>query len=144
VGQNLEHLHKAMRFFRRLYVVVVPLEWPLAALRRHRPFERRMDDPFQERLKNIAALPGTTPVDRRAAPVQFSVLRSRLDGELNKLTRFLADIDEDVAGNLWFWYGPLGFVNLLQDVQLHGLHEAHHFRFVNEWLDKMNFTSPRP
>src|SRR5262245_1810429 len=98
-GQNLEHVDAMMRCFRRLYAVVLPLQWPVAWLRRRRPVaaEMALD---ASRLSSLPALPGLRPRDRRSAPVPLVEMRRRLDAERAALGALLAPVPEGVAGHV--------------------------------------------
>jgi hypothetical protein len=135
VGQNLEHLDRMLRFFRRLCGVVVPFQRPVAWLLRRRPFARSIAEDVAGRFNRLPAAPGLRPWDRRTAPLPVGQVVRRLDAERDRFAALLAPLEEAVAGHIVLW-GPLtGAFNLLQMVQALGLHEAHHFRFVQELLN---------
>jgi DinB superfamily len=133
VGQNLEHVNKLLRLFRWLWTIYFPLAVPIARLRRRRPFLIDKEDIYQHDTQRP---PGVKPKDRSNSPIPYEELRRSMDIELARVMRLLKDLDEDVAGNIYYWDWVTGAVNVQQCVLLDYYHERRHFGFAHRLLDK--------
>jgi hypothetical protein len=136
LGQNLEHLCKAIRLFRWMFRAHILCGRPWARLFRQRPFGTEVANRYAVGAKPIKAPPGVRPPDRTGSTVPFHELRQRLDTEREKLESLLAGIDQDVAGHIKMWDLKKSVINLLQAVRLVAYHEGHHLRFAHELLDQ--------
>jgi hypothetical protein len=136
IGQNLEHLAKAMRTFRWVFALAYPLGLPFAAPFRRRQFARDIANPYADRPKPVNAPPGVRPRDRQTAPASLEQLLENKLKERQKFHNVLRGMHESIAGHIKVWDPPVGMVNLLQLARLVTHHEAHHFRFVHDLLDK--------
>ncbi len=133
VGQNLEHVNKLLRLFRWLLTVYLPVAVPLARLLRRRPFSTLKEDIYQHDTQRP---PGVKPIDRSRRPIPYAELRQSLDDEMERVLKLLQDLDEDVAGNIYYWDWVTGRVNLHQCLLLDYYHERRHFGFAHRLLDR--------
>jgi DinB family protein len=133
VGQNLEHVNKLVRLFRWLYTIYLPLAVPIARLGRRGPFPVDAEDVFR---RHLPMPPGLGPKDRSNNPTPYEDLRRLLDGELARIVRLLMDLEEDVAGHIYFWDWLTGPINIQQCMLLSYFHERRHFGFAHRLLDR--------
>lgn len=139
VGQNLEHVNKLLRLFRWLWTIYLPLAIPIARLRRGRPFPIDKEDIYQHDTQRP---PGVKPKDRSRHPMPYAELRRFMDTELTRIVRQVKDLDEDVAGNIYYWDWVTGLVNMQQCVLLDYYHERRHFGFAHRLLDRWQNEPP--
>jgi hypothetical protein len=123
-----------MRVFRRTFRILAPLGLPIARLLKDRPYNAAVSDVYQGRTMKspfvIAPRKRQNPKDY----VLLSNLKQDLELERIRLKQLFADFDDDVAGHIKIWDGPLGWVNLLQELQTLGFHEEHHFKAIRSIL----------
>lgn len=139
VGQNLEHVNKLVRLFRWMFTIYLPIARPIARLRRHRPFPIDKEDIYQHDTQKP---PGVEPKDRSIDPMPFDELRRLLDAELARIRGVLDDLDEDIAGNIYYWDWVTGKVNVQQCILLDYYHERRHFGFAHRLLDRWLHAEP--
>ncbi len=133
-GEHFEHLLKAMRIFRRTFRVVIPFSLPAARLLKDKPYNAAVGDVFQGRTMKA---PFIIRPRRRQKPKDYlllSNLKQDLEQERIRLKHLFDGIDDDLAGHIKTWDGPLGWVNLLQELRTLGFHEEHHFEAIRRLL----------
>jgi hypothetical protein len=136
IGQNLEHLTKAMQLFRWAFALTYPVGLPFAVAFRRKPFTSDIANPYEHRPKPVAAPLGVRPRDRRPTPLSLALLEQGLARQRDRFQVTLSGMHEAIAGHIKVWDPPVGMVNLLQLARLVAHHEAHHFRFVHDLLDR--------
>jgi hypothetical protein len=134
IGEHFEHLLKAMRLFRRTFRVLIPLGLPVARLFKEKPYTTTVSDVHQERPRKAPFL--ILPKLRKDPKdyVLLSNLKQDLEQERIRLKQLFDDVDDDLAGHIKIWDGPLGWVNLLQELRTLIYHEEHHFNAIRRLL----------
>jgi hypothetical protein len=127
IGETLQHLARMMRLFRRFAAAALPLERPLARVLRRRPYATCSRDLFSGRSRSA---PRPLRPQAPTEPTPPVVVVGELERETASLARLLVDEDEGVLGHVWLWDPVMGRQNMLQIVDLLGIHEAHHFRIL--------------
>lgn len=67
--------------------------------------------------------------------MDFNELNKLLIKETSKLKNKVEEIDEDIAGHIIFLDPVARHPNLIQAIQLLAIHEAHHFRIIQNNLE---------
>ena len=134
IGEHFEHLLKAMRVFRRTFRVLIPLGLPVARLFKEKPYTATIPDVYQGRTMKASVV--IAPKHRKNPKdyVLLSNLKQDLEQERIRLKQLFDDVDDGLAGHIKIWDGPLGWVNLLQELQTLGFHEEHHFKAIRRLL----------
>lgn len=142
IGENLQHLTRMMRLFRRFSSIALLLERPIARMRRNRPFLTHARDMFSGR-----SLRAPFPIrpQRPATALSSEAVMEALTKETELLENLLLSEDERILGHVWLWDPVMGSVNLVQVVDLLALHEEHHFEILRRrWPAIFRLTESDP
>lgn len=136
-GETLYHLYLMLRVFRRFSTGYIPLLKQAATLRRNKPFPitihniykdyqhdkgRAMEAPFL--IKPRMDIIGDYTVQE---------LFLMLQKETDLIRMLVRKLDENIAGNIYY-YDPIAYhPNLIQSIHLLAIHEQHHFDLVKKY-----------
>lgn len=137
-GEWLEHLYRILRVQRLGIRIYIPLAFPFAYLFRDRPYATQAPDLYTEKPESMPgpAFPGLNPKHRSNNPIPLEQLKNKLFRETAALKKSL-DMEEAIAGQIRFWDGPYGWINLIQTVQIIGFHEANDFKKVTGIIEEI-------
>ena len=69
-------------------------------------------------------------------PVSLLTLGKLLEAEHRQVRTFFEGKDEGVLGNVRLYDPPIGRLNMIQALRVGVYHDAHHFRVVEQMLQK--------
>src|SRR5699024_4855052 len=137
VGETVYHLYLLARLLRKTSAVYIPIAMPMAYIRRKKPYVSTIHDIYKtykkEKGKSMPAPSALVPHAGLKDKYNFTEVQNLLDVETGRLKRQLANISDDVAGHIRFPDPVANFPNVIQSVQLLGIHEKHHFDIVKAY-----------
>ncbi|WP_096186887.1 DinB family protein [Evansella halocellulosilytica] len=137
IGETLYHLVLMTRLFRRFSNIYIPIMLPLAFIRKKKPYNIEIHNIYQEfqdkKKKSMNAPFLIKPPSGLEEKWTFSEIKALLKHETDKLMANLNDIEQDLAGQIYY-PDPVGkYPNLIQSVQLLAIHEQHHFNILKKY-----------
>ena len=136
-GETYYHLYLMMKWFRRLSKIYVPVSKPVAALQRNKPYltgSTNVYEAYQDKNKKAMKAPFIImPPDKKKINVQFADLVAELDKETKLLESIVEDVNDDTAGHIRFIDPLANHPNLIQSIDLLGIHEQHHFLLCKKY-----------
>ncbi|WP_374068095.1 DinB family protein [Paraliobacillus sp. JSM ZJ581] len=136
-GETYYHLYLMMKWFRRLSMIYIPLSKPIASLRKNKPYNvhsydiyEQFNDKYQRGMKAPFIL---VPPKGIESGVNFEWLLEEIDKETNYLEQIVSNITDDVAGHIRFPDPVANNPNLIQCIDLLGIHEKHHFLLCQKY-----------
>ncbi|MDX8047691.1 DinB family protein [Gracilibacillus sp. S3-1-1] len=139
-GETYYHLYLMLKNFRRLSKVYIPLTTPVAALRKSKPFTTHSPniyEAYQAKKKKPMKAPFIImPPKEIANNVSFDWLIEELNQETNQLEEIVATVPDDIAGHIRFPDPLANNPNLIQSIDLLGIHEKHHFLICDKYYRK--------
>ncbi|WP_164669725.1 DinB family protein [Virgibacillus doumboii] len=139
IDETMYHLVLMVRMFRRFSVVYVPAMLPVALLRKKKPYKTEIHDIYKEynqqkkRPMNAPFL--IKPPSNVSDKWRFEDIKDLLELETARLKSNLKNIEEDVAGQIYYPDPIAGYPNLVQCIHLLAIHEQHHFNLVKKYED---------
>ncbi|MGY0694439.1 DinB family protein [Virgibacillus sp. FSP13] len=137
IGETLYHLLLMARLFRRFSLVYIPVMLPLAHLRKKKAYKIEIHDIYQEyRLKKKRAMNAPFLIKPPAdLEEKWNVeeIKSFLEQETDRLMDILNNIDQDVAGQIYYPDPIAAYPNLIQCIHLLAIHEQHHFTITKKY-----------
>ena len=134
VGETVYHLYLLARLLRMASSIYIPIAYPVAYLKRKKAYISTIQDIYKNyRLDNGKPMPAPSvlvPPSGLAEKYNFTEIQNLLDVETGRLKRKLAHIPDDIAGHIRFPDPIANYPNVIQSVQLLGIHEKHHFTIV--------------
>lgn len=139
IGETLYHLVLMTKLFRRFSVFYIPLMQPVAYIRRNKAYKTEIHDIYQE-FRNKKKRPMNAPFpikppDGLEGKWKFDEVQALLENETDKLMRNLNDMEQNIAGQIYYPDPIAGYPNLVQCVHLLGIHEQHHFTIVKKYYN---------
>ncbi|WP_018933189.1 DinB family protein [Gracilibacillus lacisalsi] len=139
-GETYYHLYLMMKWFRRLSKGYVPLSLPIATLRKNKPYKVHSTDVYaaykQKNKKPMKAPFLLVPPKDIEYDVDFQWLIEQLDNETKQLEKIVLNITDDVAGHIRFPDPLANNPNLIQSIDLLGIHEKHHFLLCEKYYNE--------
>ncbi|ENH97262.1 hypothetical protein J416_06500 [Gracilibacillus halophilus YIM-C55.5] len=139
-GETYYHLYLMIKWFRRISKCYTPLSIPTAILRKHKPYETHSIDAFtkyKEKNKKPMKAPFIlVPPKNIRYRVNFDSLIEALDNETKQLERQVSNISDNVAGHIRFLDPIANYPNLIQSIDLLGIHEKHHFLLCKKYYSE--------
>ncbi|WP_245937462.1 DinB family protein [Saliterribacillus persicus] len=139
-GETYYHLYLMLKWFRRLSKVYVPLARPVGTLRKEKPYETCSSDiyaSYKEKNKKPMKAPFILiPPEYEKINVSFEWLLVEIDKETKLLESVVANISDDEAGHIRFLDPLANNPNLIQGIDLLGIHERHHFLLCKKYYHK--------
>lgn len=136
-GETVYHLYLLARLMRMASTIYIPIALPVAYLRRKRPYVSAIHDIYKtyhkEKGKPMPAPSILVPPAGLKEKYNFTEVQNFLEVETGRLKRQLANISDDVAGHIRFPDPVADYPNVVQSVQLLGIHEKHHFDIVKAY-----------
>ncbi|MGM8364944.1 DinB family protein [Virgibacillus sp. W0181] len=137
IGETVYHLVLLARMFRRFSIVYIPVMRPVAHLRRGKPFKKEIHNIYEEfnqkKKKPMNAPYFIKPGANLEEKWTFLEVRNLLELETNKLYRLVNNIEERVAGQIYYPDPIAYYPNLIQAIHLLGIHEQHHFDLMKKY-----------
>ncbi|GEL78647.1 DinB family protein [Tenuibacillus multivorans] len=137
-AETLYHLILMVRLFRRFSRVYVPAMLPVAYLRRKKPYKTDIHNIYEEyqhkKRKPMNAPFLLKPPSNLERKYTFSDIQDLLEVETEKLETKLSDIDQDLAGQIYYPDPVAHNPNLIQSIHLLGIHEQHHFNILKKYF----------
>ncbi|GAF12422.1 transmembrane protein [Bacillus sp. JCM 19046] len=136
-GETYLHLYLLLKWFRRLNQVYLPIASKLAYPFKNQPYEKKSANVYelyqQKNQKAMKAPFFLMPPKITKDQPQFHDLVKLLDEETDKLTTLIFHLEDDLAGHIRYPDPLAGNPNLLQAIDLLGIHEQHHFRLCKQY-----------
>ncbi len=137
IGEHIAHTRILLRSMRRMFTVLWPFLFPLAWLRRKKPFHAHIDDVYKRPKFPLQAGWFWSPRGYAKKPVCLKVLRLHLAREHQAVRTFYQDKEERVLGNCCLYDPAIGWINLVQALRVGAYHDQHHFQQAKEmWAGK--------
>ncbi|CAM3206041.1 DinB family protein [Filibacter tadaridae] len=137
IGETLYHLVLMVRVFRGFSRIYVPIMLPLAYVQKKKPYKKEIHDIYQEyRYKKKRSMNAPfliKPPSGLERKWTFNDIQALLEYETDKLATNLNDIDQDLAGQIYFPDPVAMYPNLIQCVHLLAIHEQHHFNITKKY-----------
>ncbi len=137
IGETYYHLYLMVKRFRQLNKVYVPLYKPIATIRRRAVYKTEIHDIYAEyKQKNNKPMKAPSillPPKGIQHKVTFQQLTINMEKETQLLANCLADIPDDIAGQIRYPDPIAHYPNLIQSIDLIGIHESHHFRLCRKY-----------
>lgn len=138
VGETIYHLYLLARLVRRFSVVYIPIALPAVYFSRKKPYAITIHDIYktyrEEKNKPMPAPSLLIPPAGLKDMYNFSEVQNLLDVETGRLKRQLLNLTDDVAGHIKYPDPIADYPNMIQSVQLLGIHEKHHFQIVKNYV----------
>lgn len=136
-GETYYHLYLMVKWFRRLSKVYVPISKPVAALAKNKPYlttSTNVYETYHEKHKKPMKAPFIiVPPNREKIHVEFDDLLVELDKETKQLEAIVDDVRDEIAGHIRFVDPLANHPNLIQSIDLLGIHEQHHFLLCKKY-----------
>ncbi|WP_010099256.1 DinB family protein [Ornithinibacillus scapharcae] len=140
IGETMYHLYLITRMLRVAAKITIPSTILIARMRKNKPFETEIHDIYKEykekKMKGMKAPFILDPPKSVYCKLNFKELNQLLYKETWTISKMVKDIDEEIAGHIVFIDPVAHHPNLIQAVQLLAIHEAHHFRIMENQLEK--------
>lgn len=134
IGETVYHLYLLARLVRMTSTIYIPMSMPIAYIRRKKPYETTIHDIYktyrEEKGESMPAPSVLVPPAGLENKYNFTEVQNLLAVETDKLKRQLATIPDNIAGHIRFPDPIAHYPNVIQSVQLLGIHEKHHFKIV--------------
>lgn len=141
IGETVYHLVLMVRLFRRFSTVYVPVMLPVAHMRKNKPYKVATHDIYkqynQQKKRPMNApflIKPPVGLDRKWS---FEQVINLLDHETDKLTSSISDVEQDVAGQIYYPDPIAEYPNLIQSMHLLAIHEQHHFDLVKRYYSHL-------
>ncbi|WP_067841848.1 DinB family protein [Amphibacillus sediminis] len=137
IGETYYHLYLMIRRFRQLNHFYLPLAKPLARLRSKKPYPTNSYNIYKEyttkRDQSMKAPSIIAPPEERKRKLTFIELTDAIEQETQLLKEMLVDVKEEVAGHIRYPDPIAHYPNLIQSIDLLGIHEQHHFNLLRAY-----------
>lgn len=144
IGETLYHLFLMARLFRRFSNVYIPLNLPVASVRKTKPYQTELYniyDEYNQKKKRAMKAPSVinppTGLEKRWNITEIQWL---LDYETEKLEFFLQPIHQDMLGQIHYPDPIAHYPNVIQSVHLLAIHEQHHFNLTEKYFKEALVT----
>ena len=138
-GETFYHLYLIVKRFRQLNQLYLLLAKPVASWRKGAPYAIIIPDIYEEyqqkQKKPMIAPFIILPPKGIKNKVSFSQLVRELETETKYLQQLVSAIDDDVAGHIRYPDPVAHHPNLIQTIQLIGIHEQHHFNLCVKYYN---------
>lgn len=139
LGETFYHLYLMVKRFRQLNKFYLLLAEPVASLRKNTPYATKIHDIYEEyqqkQKKTMIAPFVILPPKGVENKISFNQLVEELETETKVLEQMVSAIEDNVAGHIRYPDPIAHHPNLIQAVQLIGLHEQHHFRLCAKYYN---------
>ncbi|GAA0310594.1 hypothetical protein GCM10008924_30250 [Gracilibacillus halotolerans] len=115
------YIYLMMKWFRRLSKIYVLITKPVAALQRNKTYLTGSANVYEAYQ------------DKNKKPMKAPFMLAELDKETKLLKLIVENIDDDIAGHIRFVDPLANHPNLIQSIDLLGIHEQHHFLLCNKY-----------
>lgn len=136
-GETYYHLYLLIKWFRRLNIVYLPISKKIAVLRKHKAYLENSADvyvQYQNKHKRPMRAPSIlVPPKDIEKKVTFTDVLELLDKETNHLKEMVSLIDDATAGHIRYPDPLANNPNLIQSIDLIGIHEKHHFNLCKKY-----------
>ncbi|SHF66532.1 DinB family protein [Ornithinibacillus halophilus] len=137
VAETVYHLYLLLRLFRRFSVIYMPIMYPLAVLRKNKPYPTDMNNIYieyhQKKKKPMNAPLLLNPPKNLPRKKNYDEIKKLLERETNLLKANVLPMDERIAGQIYYPDPVAHHPNLPQSIQLIGIHEQHHFNLTKDY-----------
>ncbi|WP_160112574.1 DinB family protein [Salicibibacter kimchii] len=138
IGETLYHLVLMIRLFRRFSSVYIPILLPVAHVRKKRGYKIEMHNIYetyhQDHKKAMNAPFLIKPPAGLEEKWSINDVQSLLEHETDKLMANLDNIEQDLAGQIYYPDPVAEYPNLIQCIHLLAIHEQHHFKLTKKYL----------
>ncbi|WP_332645345.1 DinB family protein [Lysinibacillus sp. 54212] len=139
IGETYYHLYLMIKLFRQLNKSFLPIAKPVAKLRSEKPYKLHSEDIFTEYTakhnKPMKAPFVLMPPKDIKEKISFQWILSELDIETRYLQKILSNISDNVAGHIRYPDPIAHYPNLIQCINILGIHEKHHFLLCKKYYN---------
>lgn len=139
IGETYYHLFLMIKWFRRLNKIYLPLSKPIATVIKDKNYKTQSDDVYnrykEKHHKSMKAPFILVPPKRIKDKIPFRGLLEKIDKETKSLELMVSNISDDAAGKIRFPDPIANNPNLIQSIDLIGIHENHHFLLCKKWVN---------
>ncbi|ATP42415.1 hypothetical protein CSE16_09400 [Solibacillus sp. R5-41] len=136
-GETYYHLYLMVRLFRQLNKPFLPIAMPIATIRRGKSYKFHSEDIYTEykekHNKPMKAPFVIVPPKDIKEKISFKWLVNELDIETRYLEKMLSNINDNVAGHIRYPDPIAHYPNLIQCIDLLGIHEKQHFLLCKKY-----------
>ncbi|WP_058307084.1 DinB family protein [Gracilibacillus massiliensis] len=136
-GETYYHLYLMVKRFRQLNKIYVPIYKPIATIRRRASYKTDIHDIYAEYTQNnkqpMKAPSVLLPPKGIQDKIMFEEIIINLETETHILEEGLANIPDDIAGQIRYPDPIAYYPNLIQSINLIGIHEKHHFNLCKNY-----------
>ncbi|WP_408607805.1 DinB family protein [Bacillus xiapuensis] len=137
IGETYYHLFLMIKWFRRLNKIYLPLSKPIAAVIKDKTYKTQSEDVYKQykekHHKPMKAPFIIVPPKGIKDEITFGNLLKKIDEETKSLELMVSNISEDIAGQIRFPDPIAHNPNLIQSIDLIGIHENHHFLICKKY-----------
>ncbi|WP_428911789.1 DinB family protein [Niallia sp. Krafla_26] len=141
IGESLYHLFLITKMLRVAAIITIPCTKLYARMTRNKPYDCYIHDIYKEyKEKHGRGMKSPfilNPPNKIYHTMDFNELNQLLINETSKVWKLVEDIDEDIAGHIFFLDPVANYPNLIQAIQLLAIHEAHHIRIIQRDLNAL-------
>ncbi|WP_338753031.1 DinB family protein [Bacillus sp. FJAT-52991] len=139
IGETYYHLYLMVKRIRQLNSVYIPLMTPVASIRKKKTFKTKSEDvfkAFEQKHKRAMKAPFLLmPPKELDKSYTFRNLEQMLESETEKLKKLVDQMDERVAGQIYYPDPYAHYPNLIQSIHLIAIHEKHHFEITKKYFN---------
>lgn len=139
IGETYYHLYLMIKLFRQLNKTFLPIAKPVAKLRSGKSYKLQSEDIFTEynekHNKPMKAPFVLMPPKDVKEKISFKWLLSELDIETRYLEKMLSNISDNVAGHIRYPDPIAHYPNLIQCINILGIHEKRHFLLCKKYYN---------
>ncbi|WP_366248519.1 DinB family protein [Terribacillus aidingensis] len=137
IGETYYHLYLLLKRFRQLNKVYIPVSKPFSVFKKRASYQTKIEDIYrayrEKHGKPMKAPSILLPPKGIESKVKFDQLKHDLHKETILLKIMVSEIDNAIAGHIRYPDPLAHYPNLIQSVQLIGIHEQHHFRLCQKY-----------
>lgn len=137
IGETYYHLLLMVKRFRQLNVIYLPLAKPFAHIWKNRCYQTGIHNIYEEyqqkHNKGMRAPSILLPPKGTEQLISINMLLEELDHETKQLETMLSGISEPIAGHIRYPDPIAHYPNLIQSIDLIGIHEQHHFHLCQKY-----------
>lgn len=135
MGESLDHTRVLNNSFVALFKVCWVLLWPIARLRRNKPYPVEIDNVYQRPGFPMGVGWIWTPRHKATRPLPLSRLAELLAETHGRIRRFYAGQDPRLLGHLPLYDPVIGTLNLIQALRVGVYHDDLHYDVVRRQIE---------
>ncbi|MBM7541978.1 DinB family protein [Amphibacillus cookii] len=137
IGETYYHLYLMIKRFRQLNTVYLPLAKPIAYIWKHSLYPIQINNIYQEysqkHNKAMRAPSIIMPPKHGEQLISTRALFKEITHETKKLESMVTKLNERIAGHIRYPDPIAHYPNLIQSIDLIGIHEQHHFNLCQKY-----------